>query len=678
MGPRTRYVLGTLAVYLALGTLLRLAFYGTFQAGAQTAEFGGIAHALYVGAKFDLRLGLLLAVPFLAFSRIPILDPARTPSARGFWAGHGALVGGVLLLLYAADLGHYGYLDVRLDASSLRFLKNPIISGRMVWETYPVIWWTLGLAAATAALFFVFRALFDRAFAHAVPAVSRLSRRRRLIGTVVGVLLVCGGLYGKFSYYPLRWSDAFTTTNHFASQLALNPVLFLLDSLCTDEGKTFDEDETRESYDVVARYLGVDKPDPEGLTYVRRVRPTPGSPGAKPRPNVVVVLLESFAAHHCGAFDNPLDPSPHFDRLTKEGLLFTRFYTPRHGTARAVFASVTGLPDVVRNRTATRNPRIVSQQTVFDAMEGYDKHYFLGGSANWANIRGLLKNNIRGLTIHEEGSFTAPRVDVWGISDLHLFEEANKILREVRNESDRPFLAMIHCSGNHRPYTIPDDNRGFERREMDTAKLRDHGFIDVDEFNSFRFLDHSIGFFIEQAKKEQYFDNTVFLFYGDNGTPGRVKHMPASTEVLGLGAHHTPFLIYGPGVIQEGRRIGKPAGQCDVMATVAGLAGDECINTAIGRNLLDPRFDASPSYAYILRMKGAWVRVGILDERYYASFLPDGSDGKLHDHTAGDPGVDLAARLPERLDALRKIGVGLHRTSKWLLYHNKPGRYGQE
>ena len=52
----------------------------------------------------------------------------------------------------------------------------------------------------------------------------------------------------------------------------------------------------------MARHLGVGKPDPEKLTYVRNVRPTARATAAtKPRPNVIVVLLESFAAHHCGA-----------------------------------------------------------------------------------------------------------------------------------------------------------------------------------------------------------------------------------------------------------------------------------------------------------------------------------------------------------------------------------------
>ena len=80
------------------------------------------------------------------------------------------------------------------------------------------------------------------------------------------------------------------------------------------------------------------------------------------RPNIIIVLLESFAAHKTGAFGNPLDASPHFDAIARAGLLYTNFYTPRRGTARGVFATVTGIPDTMTRRTASRNPQAVRQR----------------------------------------------------------------------------------------------------------------------------------------------------------------------------------------------------------------------------------------------------------------------------------------------------------------------------
>ena len=177
------------------------------------------------------------------------------------------------------------------------------------------------------------------------------------------------------------------------------------------------------------------------------------------RPNVVIVLLESFAAYKTGAFGNPLDPTPRFDALAREGTLYTRFFTPTWGTARSVWATVTGLPDVETHLTATRNPLIVAQHTILNDFAGYEKLYFLGGSLSWANIRGLLAANVEGLRIFEEGSYAAPRVDVWGISDLDLFAEATRVFSATR----QPFVAIVQTSGSHRPYTIPANRGGFDR-----------------------------------------------------------------------------------------------------------------------------------------------------------------------------------------------------------------------
>ncbi|MHC4224607.1 MAG: sulfatase-like hydrolase/transferase, partial [Planctomycetota bacterium] len=204
--------------------------------------------------------------------------------------------------------------------------------------------------------------------------------------------------------------------------------------------------------------------------------------------------------------------------------------------------------------------------------------------------------------------------------------------------------------------------------------LSRHGFIDVDEFNSFRFLDHSIGWFIEAARKEKYFENTIFLMYGDNGTPGRTEHMQASESELGIGAHHTPLLVYPPGRLSEGRKSDTPCGQTDVMATVAGLTGYATLNTTLGRNLLDPQLDNGRS-TFLLRKEGLDVRLGLLDRTHYLSLGVDGSEAKLQDRASTDPHTDVSAHHPEKFQAMRELCLAYYETARWMLYRNKPERY---
>jgi hypothetical protein len=227
---------------------------------------------------------------------------------------------------------------------------------------------------------------------------------------IITFFVVLFGLYGKISWYPLRWSDAFFSTHVFSGQLATNPILYFFNTL-KNKDEAFDLPAAKESYPLMAEYLGIDNPNPDKLDYVRTYE-FDTSPGRK-EPNVVVVILESFASYKSGLGNNPLDPTPNLDRLAAEGHFYRNFYVTQTGTARSVWTFITGIPDIELNKTSSRNPLIVDQHTIINAFKNHEKFYFLGGSASWANIRGLLSANIPNLQIYEEGSYESPRVDVW-------------------------------------------------------------------------------------------------------------------------------------------------------------------------------------------------------------------------------------------------------------------------
>ncbi|MDY6987989.1 MAG: LTA synthase family protein [Thermodesulfobacteriota bacterium] len=662
---RLRFSALVVGITLIVFTGLRMAFWLTFHRANDPVSTETLVRSFFLGFKFDVRLSLLIVFPFLVFSWIPLLNPERSARGRRFWAGHFSILVPLIVLLYFIDFGQYAYLAERIDASALRYIENPLISFQMVWETYPVLWGISGLLAFGVFLYWVLKSLMPTCMAE---KRGRLSKGKRALVVFLSIVVYLFGIYGKFSFYPLRWSDAFCTTHRFSSDLALNPVLFFLDTLCTAEESKYDEQAVKACYDRMATYVGVDTPDPGRLMFARRVNPTPLVEG---EPNVVVILLESFSAHLTGIFGNPLNPSPNFDAIAKESLFFRRFYTPRHGTARAVFATLTGIPDVITHRTASRNPVIVSQYTILSAFENYGKFYFLGGSANWANIRGLFSHNVGGLRIYEEGDYHSPRIDTWGISDLHLFEEANRVLSSGH---DKPFFAFIHTSGNHRPWSIPDDSRGFKMASEDEDNLTKVGFGSLEAFNSFRFLDHSLGFFMRIASEEKYFKNTLFFILGDNGTHGKMPHMPKAEEALKVGGYHVPFVAYGPGLIGEGKVYDNMASQIDVLPTIAGMIGLPCLNTTLGRNLFDARFD-SQRYAFIQTKRGSVPEIGLLSDAFYSVMNADGTDVRLYPCDSETPTQEVGEKFPGRRKEMSQQCLGLYHTAKYLLYHNAPSSY---
>mgnify|MGYP001608546925 CR=1 FL=1 len=666
LSPRIRFHLAVCLFLVALTTAFRAVFWIRFREPGTDVPAGAWLHAWFLGFKFDLRLALAVLLPVLVLGWIPGLNLRASARGRRLWLGYLTSAFAVIVFGHAVDLGHYAYLHERLNASVLENTEAPGIALRMVWESYPVVWGTLLLSGLSWGFA---RAVRTNAFpqldapattARAAPEPAAAARRRgRFAPTAAFVLFVIGGLYGKWSRYPLRWSDAFFHPDRFVSSLALNPVLFYADTY-EFRSLDFSVPGTRKHYARMASLLSVDDPDPETLTFRRRVQPR-GSP--LERPNLVLIHLESFAGFKCGVFGNRLDPTPNLDRIAAQGTLFTNFFVSRPPTARCVFTVLFGTPDIHTPHSASRNPLVVRQHCIANALEGYEKLYFLGGSASWGNIRGILAQNLDGIRIYEEGRYRYAPDDVWGISDLRLFEEANRVLREEKG----PFVAFVQTAGNHKPYTIPADHGDFALREADDAALRENGFEELSEFNAMRLVDYSLGRFFDLAGREAYFRNTVFLLYGDHGTAA-TSAVP--WEEIRLTYHHVPLVLYAPGITTEAARNDTLGSLADVLPTAMGFTRTPYVNTTLGRDLLD----GSPAPRHVYIDVGSYR--GLLDPEFYLYFPPGGGT-QLHRHRSDTPTADIRGQHPDRVREMSELFEAYHETTKYLLYNNKPPQDGR-
>ncbi|WP_455202681.1 LTA synthase family protein [Kaarinaea lacus] len=659
-----RFIFTVVVFNVVVFSVFRVAFWAYFNSPTDPVDPGTLANAFFIGFKFDARVALIMVLPMLLLAWIPYLNPfakadqAGTSRSRHFWLAYLVLVFALMLIVYITHFAYYAYLQVPLDATILRFFANPATSALMVWQSYPVVWlvlaWMLVLAIYTGVL---------NKFLNLVMQQPLDTVRRRYKVAVVSTasFFIIFGLYGKLSWYPLRWSDAYFSTHPFAAAVTVNPAIHAASTL-KNKDVQFDKEAVSQNYELMAEYLGVDEPDKEALSF-KRVGHANGFHVSQP--NVVIVLLESFATYKTGLSGNALNPTPYFDSLAKDGVYFDNFFVPHTGTARSVFTTLTGLADVETRRTSSRNPLIVNQHTIVNAFENYQKLYFIGGSASWGNIRGILSHNIPGLKLYEEGSYDSPRMDVWGISDLHLFEESNKILRTQKE----PFFAVIQTSGNHRPYNIPEDNRGFEVRDVANKEVFEHGFHSVGEYNSFRFMDHSIRIFMEAVKQEPYFENTIFVFYGDHGIHANTGvHTPPFEEQLKIQGLRVPLVIYAPKLLPKGKVFNKVASEVDVLPTIAGLAANGYVNTTMGRDLFDERYDDA-RYAFTVT-HGQGLRIGLLDERYYFLMNDDGSNKVLHDMQSGTPRDNVMSQFTEKATEFEQLTRAIFETTRYMRYHN--------
>jgi len=93
-----------------------------------------------------------------------------------------------------------------------------------------------------------------------------------------------------------------------------------------------------------------------------------------------------------------------------------------------------------------------------------------------------------------------------------------------------------------------------------------------------KYAEYSIGKFFELAKKEEYFENTVFIVIADHNTRTYGKNL------VPINKFHIPALIIGPN-ITEGSTFDRLCSQIDIPPTLLNMIGMENENPMPGRDI---------------------------------------------------------------------------------------------
>lgn len=605
-----------------------------------------------------IGIGILFVLILIWLFITKNCNPFENPFSRKVFKIYFFIITFSLVLMYVIDFEHFDYLHERLNAGAMNYLSDARISMNMVWETYPVFTLLIAVFIATFIIYWLIIRWYKRVQqstfnAHVVTKFS--------MGFVFALLLGLG-VFGRLNQYPLRWSDAFAFDDNFKANLSLNPVQSFLSTLKFIHSG-YDIKKVKKYYPLMVEYLNVGHPDSTHLNYQRIHEIT-----APPNPvNVVVVICESFSAYKSSMWGNPLNTTPYFNQMCHDGIFFDRCFTPAYGTARGVWAVTTGIPDVEYPTTSSRNPAYVNQHSIINDYTGYQKFYFIGGSSSWANIRGLLTNNIDSLHLYEQGDYSSKAVDVWGISDKKLFLEANKVL----SKQTHPFFAVIQTADNHRPYTIPqEDRKEFLLKNYPSDTLRKYGFQSNDELNAFRYTDFSFQKFIEAAKKEPYFNNTIFVFVGDHGIRGNAGNMfPGAWEIDGLTTQHVPLLFYSPSLLTP-QRIDRTCSQLDLMPSVSALAKISFTNTTLGKNLFDTIQNNVPFKNRAFIFDPGIKQIGIVTDDYcYVHNLLSGKE----DFRSSKNNLPLpeTPEIASDKKSLQNLSQAYYETALYMLLNNK-------
>jgi phosphoglycerol transferase MdoB-like AlkP superfamily enzyme len=649
--PKTiLWVINLLFIFLLIFSIFRTVTFIAFKPA--DISFGDVVPSFLMGIQYDLRWIALILLPIVLLSMAPRLSPFYSARNKKWWTWYLAVITFVVFIFFAADFGSFSYNGVRLDAGAMNFAEDPGISWRMMWQTYPMVLMLTGLFIAVL----LFRWMYHRSHWQVINKTDGLKIPYRRKHFIITILILALFVYGTLSWPPLSRNDSFKFRHSFKSYLAINPLQNFFATLKLRK-PVFNEQKARDVFPLMARWMQL--PDTNNFSYRREIAPRSNS--LESRPNIILVQCESFSMYKSSMSGNPLNTTPNFDTLCKNGIFFERCFTPHFSTARALFAILSGIPDAQLFKFSSRNPLAIEQHTIIDNFEGYSKHYFLGGSPEFNNFEGLLKN-IDGLQMHTEGSFTSPKINVWGISDKDLFLESNSVLKK----ETKPFFAFIQTSGNHRPYMVPlQDTADFKSVFVGDKELLKYGFESLEEFNAFRYFDYCIKNFIEAAQKETYFHNTIFVFVGDHGLAGNAQAIyPSVWTDQRLTDEHVPLLFYAPELLTPQKRS-EVVSQIDILPTIAGMMHQPYLNTTLGRDLLDPA--RKNNYAFITNTAGG---IGMITDDFYFFRNINFPDEELSPMRS-----DALKYSKQQQDSVRKelsaFTNAFFETSKYLIMNNK-------
>jgi phosphoglycerol transferase MdoB-like AlkP superfamily enzyme len=307
------------------------------------------------------------------------------------------------------------------------------------------------------------------------------------------------------------------------------------------------------------------------------------------RPNVVIIQLESFTADLIESLGGEKGDAPNFEKFIKNGVLFNRIYAAGDRTDKGIIAILSGFPSqAIRTIIidTAKQKKLPSLLTVFKNT-GYTTSYFYGGTSNYMSFNTYMADH-KTDHITDEKSFAKNEIgSTWGAHDNLLFRKHVAYL----NQQTKPFFTLIQTLTNHEPFVLP---------------VKPH-FEGDDLSNKFRstayFTDSCLNAYFEDAKKHDWYKNTLFILIADHG-----HRLPkGSTMAYDPAKYHIPLLFFGEVIKPEyrGKQISKLGNQTDIAATLLAQLNLPHQQFEWSKNLLNPYtngfafFDWDNGFGYI-------------------------------------------------------------------------------
>ena len=534
------YFFTVLLIFILQKPLFML-YNGSIEKGFGFADY---MQVMVHGASLDAATaGYLTAFPFLLvlisiwFRKFPL---------KKILYGYYILAAALISIIFVVDMALYTFWGFKLDASVFLYIDSPKEALASV---------SVGFILLRVLAILLLIALNSWVLLKITPSVLTATRKR--IAGTAGMLLLGGVLFiiirGGVTESTSNIGQVYFSNEPFLNHSAVNPDFSLLSSMgksqdFASEFNFFDEEKRAALFDGLY-------PTTDGDSIIQVLNTK--------RPNILIILMEGFG----GAFVEPLgglpDVTPHFNRLSKEGVFFTNCYANSFRTDRGTvctFSGYLGLPtaSVMKIPAKSRTLPAIAEGL---SKAGYKTDFLYGGDINFTNMKSyLLSTGYQRLTANTDFSLAEQTSNAWGVNDDITFEYLYNQLRNRKEEG--PWHTAFLTLSSHEPIEVP-----YHRLEDKIP-------------NAFAYTDECLGKFVDRLKQTPAWKDLLVICLPDHGF-----YYPREGSNAMPRFYHIPLLWLG-GAVKQPMQVDKIMNQTDLAATLLGQLGLEHTAFTFSRNVL--------------------------------------------------------------------------------------------
>jgi phosphoglycerol transferase MdoB-like AlkP superfamily enzyme len=540
-------------------TICRLAFYFSFKTVDEAQiNFWVILKAFRMGLEFDMvatTYAILLPVFLLMVNDFL---PKRITTVYKLSFALALTIFCLYALVSAADFPYYKQFGSHLNKQAFLWAASPGFVLRLIFGNISYYGYMFVFMILTVVIYKSVKRIYEQ-YALRLNGQSVKPLKKGIMAILLIPFLILGARGRTSSKSTTHEGLAIISDNLFVNQIALNPNFTMFRSLLFQKVRSYKVPrDIDESIAYARNYLGIKTP------YERSLNRRQKSDSAFKAYNVIIVCMESMSSYKMGIHGRE-NLTPHFNNIIKESVYFDNFFSSGIHTFNGLFSTCAGYPGMLLDhclRRYTKKPFVtlgnllgkknyqtylgVTHDPVFDNMQGF---FTLNGYENTLSSNDFPHNKV---------------ISATGVADHELYDLFIKTINS--SDKTKPFLGFLMTGSDHGPWAIPRD-------------IPFNPNANTEEKRSTQYADWAIGKFLENAKKQNWYSNTLFVFLGDHG------YSIEGTYDMPLSYHNIPLVLHKPNTLQPDT-LNKVGYQPDVLSTVAGILNLDFNNSSFGIDLL--------------------------------------------------------------------------------------------